>query len=244
MMMKRFDFVVVDVDAGVSLAERQAYAAAQQRQVREHWAPAWQGDPTSVVRVATPDSPAQPGEVQVRLLKTPTQDGALGYHDQLPDGTPVIYVFVELAKSYGDAWTSVASHEVLEVLGDPRLRRCVEAGDGTVWDSECCDRVEQSNYLVDGVLLSNFNTPECFEPPPAGTAAYDYLKISSSPNQVLPGGYAQEYRTGAGWTQHGQMSAYRSHLLKMGIGRAARRLARRRPWWRRLLAFVGLGGRA
>lgn len=239
-MNSRFDFVVIDVDAGTTLVERQAYAAAQQRQIREHWAPSWQGDPSMCARVAGSATDVRPGEVEIRLLKTPTLDGAIGYHDQKPDGTPIIYVFVQLAIQLGDAWTSVASHEVLEVLGDPRLRRCIEMADGTIWDAECCDRVERGTYVVDGVVLSNFNTPECFEPPATDVGVkYDWLGQSTAPNQVLAGGYAQQFLMG-GWKQHGMMSAYRQHLADMGIGRTTRRIARRLPWWRRLLRWVHL----
>lgn len=239
MTSKRFDFVVVNVDTSVSSAEMALYAAAQQRQIREHWAPLWQADPTMTVNVQG-TSPVAPGLVEVRLIKRPEKAGnMLGYHDQKPDGTPVIYVYVELAQSFGDPWTTVASHEVLEVLGDPRMRRCIEMDDGTIWDAEVCDRVEGDKYLLDGAWLSNFNTPECFEPPADLTGVvYDYLKLTTKPNQVRSnGGYAQERVPGKGWVQHGAMRGYRQFLADAGLGRGARRRARTKTFWQRVVGF-------
>jgi hypothetical protein len=223
-------FVVVDVNAGTALADRVAYASAQQRQLREHFAPLWDGaGEDDEVRAATPAAPALAGEVQIQLEAQPpaTVQGALGYHDRAADGTPIIYVFVALAAQYGDVWTSVASHEVLEVRGDPRLRASVQLDDGAFWDKEVCDRVQADTYLIDGVKLSNFNTPACFEPNPSVTREqYDYLSLSSAPNQVRPGGYAQKFDSSKGWTMVSAMRGYRAYLAALGMGRPARRTAR------------------
>lgn len=217
--------VVVDIDAKVPLIERQAYAAAQQRQLREHLAPVWGLDPLVSVRVATPDAPPAVGEAQLQLIDQPTMDGALGYHDALPDGTPIDYIFVGLARQLGEAWTSVASHEALEMSVDPFGRRAVQMSDG-FWDQEVADRVERTTYSVDGVLLSNFNTPQCFEPPTnrAGVK-YDWLGLSTRENQVLAGGYAQRFDPKKGWTQVGTASAYRTAIAQCGASRGARRRA-------------------
>lgn len=247
--MKSFAFVVVDVDAGVPLADRVAYAAAQQRQLREHFASMWDGlGSDATVRAATPDAQPRVGEIVIQLLKNPPADvtGALAFHSTQPDGTPICYVFVGLLASIGEGWTSAASHEVLEVLGDPRLRLCVEMSDGTIWDHEVCDRVENSSYSIDGVLLSDFNSPEAFEPPSSrASVRYDWLGLSSSPNQVLPGGYAQKLDLSKGWTQiqNGELSPYRAEMLRLGLSRGARRglrLAPRPSWFRRLLSIFRL----
>lgn len=237
--MKQYNFVVVDIDAGTTAAERLAYAQAQQDQVNLDFGPAWEFPLSTVVRVASSPTDVKTGEVEVRLIDKPTMDGAIGYHDQKPDGTPIIYVFVGLAKQLGEEWTVCASHEVLEVLGDPRLRLCVELGDGTIWDHEVCDRVESLSYKRNGVSLSNFNTPQCFEPDPTPQPGvkYDFMGASTAPNQTLAGGYSQQYTTGQGWSMHqvGAMSAYRKALLNMGIGRVARRQARNPSWFQRVV---------
>ncbi len=224
-MNTRAPIVIVDVDAHITLTEKVAYAHAQTRQVVEHFSPAF--GPTSVLRVATPEAPAKPGEIQLRLLNKPTMDGAIGYHDETSDGMPIAYIFCGLAKSLGEAWTSVASHEVLELLADPLLRRAVMMNDG-FWDQEISDRVEQDSYLIDGVKLSNFNLPECFEPPKNMKGVkFDFMGLSKKPNEVRPGGYAQHFDPAKGWVQitNGEMSAYRTTLSKLAIGRSAQRKA-------------------
>ena len=153
--MGDLDFVVVDVDAGVPLAEREAYAAAQQRQLREHFAPLWDGlGESSCVRAATPATPPLAGEVEIRLQKTVTMQGALAYHDCKPDGTPICYVFTELIEQAGDTWTSAASHEVLETMGDARLHLCVELDDGTIWDREVCFTGDTKISLLNGTEVA------------------------------------------------------------------------------------------
>lgn len=213
---------VVDVDAKIPLAERIAYAAAQTEQLVHHFAPRWHTEGLPV-RAATPDALPKSNEIQLHLLDKPTMDGALGYHDMLDDGTPVAYVFAGLAAMYGDVWTSIASHEALELSADPFLRRCVQMHDG-FWDMEICDRVEQDSYFCQGVTLSNFNTPECFEPPNTlQGVTFDYLGLSTVPNQVRSGGYAQRFDPSKGWQTVGKMSAYRAHLAALGMGRVQRR---------------------
>lgn len=230
-------FVVVDVDAKVPLDERHAYAKAQQRQIHFDYATHW--GRTGSVRVATPDSPPRANEIEVRLINKPTMSGAVGYHDCKPDGTPIAYVFVGLARDLGMKWTTVASHEVLEIMGDPLLRNAIEMTDG-FWDCEVCDRVEQEEYTVLGVALSNFNYPEAFQPPQELTGVkFDAMGTSTKPNEVRPGGYAQKFDPKKGWVQVGQMSAYRKTLSDMGLSRGARRRKRyhvKGTWVTRLFA--------
>lgn len=212
-------FVVVDVDVGLPADEVHAYAQAQQSQIIEDWAPFWKS--WGMVRVGDKLGP-QEDEIEIRLMKHPTIDGALGFHDRKPDGTPIIYVFVELAQAQGDTWTSVASHEVLEVLGDPYLQLCVQIDD-VFWDREVCDRVEADSYVKLGVTLSNFNTPDAFEPGKTGGERYDFLGLSTAPNQIRKGGYAQRFDTATGWSHAGEMRGYRAQLARLGLSRGARR---------------------
>ena len=227
---------IIDVDARIPLAERKAYAAAQQEQILLDVAPVW--GRLAGVRAATPDQPPKTGEIQIRLLDKPTADGALGYHDQLDDGTPIAYVFCGLARELGDEWTTVASHEVLELLIDPLLRRCAQTPRGFEI-VEICDASEQDSYSRQGVLLSNFLYPEAFEPPKNTTGVkFDHLGLLQSWDEVRPGGYAQYYDPKKGWQQIGQMSAYRTAMAELGLSRGVRRRKRtKRPsWLKRVIA--------
>jgi hypothetical protein len=227
-------FAVVDLTGTVAVADLTAYCASQQRQLREHYAACFDGDgEADEVRLITSASSKASDEMLCQIEDQPPADvqGALGYHD-----LGVLHVYKGLCESSGVSWQSCMSHEVLEARNDTRLHKCVELDDGTIIDNEVCDRVEQTSYTIDGVELSNFNTPECFEPPPTGViparvqancgGLYDWLGKSTAPNQVLPGGYAQQFTIGQGWTQVGQRSAYRQALADKGLGRTAVRAAR------------------
>lgn len=233
-------FAVVDLSRALPVAELAAYAAAQQIQLRLHYAECYDGDGVDDdVRCAV-DGVTQPGEVAILLhpsVPVDAGEGALGVHDQQADGTPVIHVYLDLAAKFGETWTSIASHEVLETRADPRLRACVELDDGSIFDKEICDRVEGDCYPIDGVLMSSFNTPSAFEPPidwreqlkgqKARPGLFDWLGFSSRPNQVRKGGYAQEFVLGEGWRQHGVASAYRTELAKLALSRGSKRRHRR-----------------
>jgi hypothetical protein len=42
-------------------------------------------------------------------------------HDTTPDGLPLGKVFAGTDKAFGTQWTVTASHELLEMLGDPAI---------------------------------------------------------------------------------------------------------------------------
>ena len=213
-------FVIVDIDAGIPLAEIEAACLGLTRQVLEHWAPAWGS--TATVR-ATSSGPAQPGEWQLQLRRVPTIEGALGYHDRAEDGSPILYVFPELCASDGTTWTSCASHEILEALGDPLLRRLVQAPDGSVWALEVCDACESETYEIGGVSVSDFCFPAWFEPHEGSVEQYDYLGRCSAAFAITAGGYGQTWTPAAGWTQRGTMRAYRRAVAELGLGRGTKR---------------------
>lgn len=217
-------YAVCDLSAAIAADTLAAYAAAQQRQLREQYAECFDGDGvTDEVRVAASDDVPATDEILICLEpNAPTDEaGAIGYH-----ALGVIHVFLDIAAQAGVSWQSVASHEVLENRADPRLHACVELDDGTIWDREVCDRVEADTYQIDGVELSNFNTPECFEPTPGANEKYDWLGLSTKPNEVRPGGYAQQFTLDQGWTQVGEMRAYRKALSDLGLSRGAKRRSR------------------
>lgn len=233
-------FAIVDLSGSISRADLEAYAAAQQRQLREHYAPYFDGngEHDKVRVVSTPASydemlAASLGEVAVRLHgKVPQaneNDDAIGEHDRDADtGMPTCDVYLDIAKEQGVSWTSCASHEVLEARTDPRGHMCIELDDGTIIDYEVCDRVEGDTYELDGVELSNFNTPQCFEPAEhALFKEFDFLGKSTKPNEVRPDGYAQVFDMTRGWKQVGEMRGYRKALATLGLSRGARRHKRR-----------------
>ena len=228
-------YAIVDLTGRIPVAEIAAYAAAQQRQLREHYAARYDGDgATDEVRYVDKIANVAADEFPIRLRDSSTvtgEGGALGEH--MLDGADIL---LDVCAQYGQDWRPTASHEVLEARADRRLHACVELDDGTIWDREICDRVEAESYQVDGVPLSNFSTPECFEPTGnmativalAGGhgGAYDWMGTSTRPNEIRPGGYAQQYQLGKGWTQVGQARPYRVALSVKGLSRSAKRARR------------------
>jgi hypothetical protein len=217
--------VIINVDTNISHAEIVKAAAALQRQVLEHFYPVWGVDAT--VRAATPQDPPRDDEWHFELRKVPTIEGALGFHDTTAAGLPRLFDFPELDAQDGVSWTVTASHEILEALADPWLRRGAQDDQGVWWATEVCDPVEQDTYEIDGVLVSNFEYPAWQEPPPKADAhtRYDHLGLCKGPWEVRDGGYAQKYDDQKGWIQVGMMRSGRQALHDLGLSRGHRRAA-------------------
>jgi len=98
-------------------ADVQPVVAALQRQVSEHFAPAWGIDAT----LAFVPKGQQPraGSWWLVVLDDTDQAGALGYHDTTPDGLPMGKVFAKTDLDNHLSWSVTVSHELLEMLGDP-----------------------------------------------------------------------------------------------------------------------------
>lgn len=114
----------------------------------------------------------------------------------------------------GKSWSLAASHEALEMLVDPDGNRLV--GGTSPVDSqarveflvEVCDpcQSEREAYTVNGVLVSDFCTPEYYDPIGVTGARYSYSGKVTAPHEVLPGGYLSWLDPSTGdWFQHNKM---------------------------------------
>lgn len=218
-----FAIVIVDVDVGTATTELSKTAAALQRQVLEHLFPAW--GVSATVRAAATSGPVRPEDWVLELRRVPTLEGVLGIHEVTPSGAPRMLSFPLLDAQDGVPWTVTASHEILETLVDPWLRRGSQDDNGVWWASEVCDPVESDTYTIDGVTVSNFCLPAWSEPPKRrDSARYDYLGLCRHPWEVREGGYAQRYDPASRtWHQVGRMRSGKAALCALGMGRAARR---------------------
>lgn len=103
------------------------------------------------------------------------------------------YALVE----YGSSWSLTASHECLEMLADPYGNRVIaggspKPGQGRVeFLVEVCDPAEDARYAytVNGVLVSDFYTPQFFDPTGAAGVRYSFGGHIPKPRQILAGGY-------------------------------------------------------
>ncbi len=183
--------------SGANDADLPAIAAALQRQVQEHFAPYY--NLTCTVSVAATPGP---NDWCIGLFKDADQPGALGYHDMTPHGQPLAKVFPLLDAQDGGNLSTTISHELLEMLADAWLSKAVQDAHGKFWAYEVCDAVEDDEYVIDNIKVSNFVTPQYFEPPQdLNGVKLDYLGNVTKPFEVRPGGYMQWYSSAGGWHQ-------------------------------------------
>jgi hypothetical protein len=161
--------------------------AALQKQTTRDLAPIWEIKATVDTFSRLSDVPI--GYWPIVISERDLGDAA-GIHED-KQGQP----FALVRYSYG--WSLTASHECLEMLVDPFGNRLM-AGQSLMEDQgrveylvEVCDPSEDDTfaYRVNGILVSDFYTPEFFAPESAPAARYSFTRAITAPRQVLKGGY-------------------------------------------------------
>jgi hypothetical protein len=195
-------------------------AAAIQKQVARDFGPLW-----SVT--ATVDGFARLADVPLGYWPVIVRDdvgdnyNAAGIH--LDDnGQPFSLV------QASDEWPQTASHETLEMLADPFGKRVI-AGlapkeakkQGRVeFLVEVCDPSEATafGYTVNDVLLSDFYTPNFFDPVAAPGVRYSFTGAITAPRQVLEGGYISWHNTvNNHWYQLRWFTTARPTVADLGV---------------------------
>lgn len=162
-------------------------------QVRRDLAPAWQR--YAVVYAGKLDAATAPAtwRLVVRDQPDPRDAGSLGLHTTAGDGhVPTGQVFAQFSEQHGVPWSTVLSHEVLEMLCNEWVNTLVLHQDPAgpqLWFREVCDPVQGDHYEgPDGVTLSNFVLPEYYVDGADGP--FDHMGRVRRPFEVRPGGYA------------------------------------------------------
>jgi len=212
---------LVNKSTVVTNTELNKYALAIQKQVQEHFAPAW--GISAYVKVITDPFKIEPTSYNgiIYIVDFPDNKdltGILGYHDYTSYGQPIGYVFAGVDKKYGLEVSVTLSHEVLEMLGDVFCSWCtlVEINKvPTLLAIEVCDPVEDDSeaYEIDGVKVSNFVLPDWFEPT-SRARHFDFLKLCKKPLEVREGGYIAAFRLGKDkeWINIQGSNAKRLHI--------------------------------
>lgn len=238
--MPSIEIAIINEYDPVDDAEVAKAVAALQKQVSRDFAAAWGADAklTIVKKGATPPA----GAWWLIILDNSDQAGALGYHDLTSEGLPLGKVFAGTDKRYGEQWTVTASHELLEMLGDPdiNLSVFVQADDksGTLYAYEVCDACEadEFGYSIDGVLVSDFVFPAWFESfRQEGSTQFDQQKQIQKPFDLLKGGYIGVFdvNSGTGWHQVTAKGAPLEYRNRPRVGsRRERRRTPRSHWLR------------
>lgn len=194
-------------------AQVQAAMPALQHQANYHFRPYWDAGCSMIWLDKAATKPTHAWLLVI--LDNSDQAGALGYHDENPDGTPIMKVFAKTDQTYGLSWTVTASHELLEALADPDLVRAMQVTNTEFYALEVGDPVEDDSlgYTIktaagDQIKVSDFILPAWFN---EGQSAihFDYMGHCSKALEVTPGGYVSIYVSGQGWTtkqmQNGQL---------------------------------------
>jgi hypothetical protein len=171
------------VSLGVNL---KALIAALQKFVETSFAPIW-GTHASLVEATD----FIPGAWALVFLDDADVQDALGYHDLTPDGLPLSKIFVKTTIADKQKVSVTACHELAEMLVDPAINLWAEAPDGTLYAYEMSDAVEEIEFTIDGIAMSDFVYPSYFEGfRKAKSTQFDYAKKVTKPFQVLSGGYS------------------------------------------------------
>jgi len=170
----------------------EALAAALQTQVSRDFAPQWGRDAQIL---ATPPGHGPPAESWWLVILDYAGRGALGYHFVTGDGLPQAVVG---AVSSGERWPVIASHELLEMLGNPLLNICIYNPKlRQNIPREVCDPCEADAYPInpaksDSIQVANFVYPSWFRLKGNGLnnggGPFDQMRKIRAPFDVSPNG--------------------------------------------------------
>ena len=193
----------LDVDLDKLIAALQIY-------VDEHIVPVW-GTPAKLVK----SKGYRKGAWAIVFLDDADQPGALAYHDLTPDGLPQSKVFVRTTIQNGDKVSVSTSHELVEMLVDPAINMMTTGPDEkAVYAYESADPVENLDFLVQGIAMSNFVYPAYFEVfHKAKSVKFDHLGKVKKPFEILKGGYQIIFRNGK-WSQIYGSEQKKQHFKK------------------------------
>ncbi len=163
-----------------------ALVSALQKFVDSCFAPVW-GIPARVLRASKPVK----GAWAMVFLDDADSPGALGYHDLTPDGLPLSKIFVKTTLKDNQKVSVTACHELAEMLVDPAINLWSDGPKGTMYAYEACDAVEEIEFKIGGIAMSDFVYPAYFEVfRKSGSTQFDFCKKVSRPFQILSGGYS------------------------------------------------------
>jgi len=199
--------------------------AALQKQVTNDFRPVWGTDAELAIVPKGTQPPS--GSWWLVMLDDSDQANALGYHDLTTEGLPIGKVFGASDLKAGTSWTVTASHELLEMLGDPNVNLTVFVQNanaaGTLYAYEVCDACEDDSlgYQIDNILLSDFVYPAWFEGfRTEGSTQFDRMNKITTPFQLLLNGYIGVFNVsaGSGWQQQTQDKRPASALHRGAVG--------------------------
>jgi hypothetical protein len=161
--------------------------AALQTFLDDCFVPVW-GTPARLVKASKEIT----GAWTMMFLDNADIKDAQGYHDMKLNGLPLAKVFVVPTIEQGDKISVTACHELAEMLVDPAANLWADGPRGTIWAYEVCDAVEEDEFDVGGIPMSDFVCPayfELFRLKQRKTTRYDYMDKLKKPFSLRPDGY-------------------------------------------------------
>lgn len=206
---------VISQTSSVSVNDVTQISAALQKQVERDLSPIWGVRATVSAFTDIGDMPH--GYWPILIRSGLPREGLAGFHLRDEDKQP--YALVEAGATIMATALS-CSHECLEMLTDAYGNRLMVSdslmnGQGRVkYLLEICDPVQTSSYLVNGLQVADFYTPQYFDPVANPSVGYSYSGKLTGPRTVLPGGYLSWLvpETGEWW----QATFYGSKLKFQG----------------------------
>jgi hypothetical protein len=147
-------------------------------------------------RPAPPAGPRGDALLTIADRATAAGAGAEGYHDLGRGDVAVGFVFLDVCRAAGDAWTAALSHEAIELAADPLNNLLVQGPHPhdrrrQVFHAfELCDAVQAEGYEIEGVAVSNFVLPAYFATPAAPGVRTDFLGRPARGEALAPFGIA------------------------------------------------------
>ena len=185
--MELHHVALVSESAQVPFSELGRVSAALQKQALRDLAPIWGIQATVDSFSVLEDVPV--GYWPIIIMDDIGVDAA-GVHED-KDGQPFALVQADAG------WALTSSHEALEMLVDPFGKNLISgqskiAEQGRVeYLVEVCDPSEDFSfgYNVNGIRVSDFYTPQYFDPVANSSVRYSFTGAIKEPRQVLKGGY-------------------------------------------------------
>lgn len=203
----------------VSQADLLKVSAALQKQAIRDLGPIWQISATVDAFEKLEDVP--PGYWPIIIMDDIGFDGAAGIHLDR-NGQPFALV---TASDDRDVWSLTCSHELLEMLVDPFGNRVVPGDSPDSTQGRVDFLVEVSDpseaaefgYTCNGILVSDFYTPQFFDPVGASGVRYSFTGAIKTPRDVLKGGYLSWFEPESGhWFQETWFSGAQSKFVDLG----------------------------
>lgn len=162
--------ICVSNQSGLSSAQITPVIGAVQKQLDGDFAKAW-GETAELTQVCYPHE----NQWTVNLISDPpTWCGCTGAHGYSREQGPIAFVAVKTDQP----WSITLSHEVLEMIVNPRANRItLNRLSGMYYDVEIGDPVETYSYKIDGIGVSDFVFPAWFNN--AARGPYDQMAKAS-----------------------------------------------------------------